>query len=128
VGAVRALAKRILPERIIDSYRRRRVLRLFLRSLGYELYDRQEKIEVEEIEGKVLARRPDLTERLMSDLLKRTDLVLQQLHREIEGVEARHGADLRALRDEVAALRSELEGLGADRAERAERAVGSAAD
>src|SRR4029450_9606139 len=106
------MARRILPPRIIDSYRRRRVLRNFLRSLGYELYDRQQKLEVEKIEGSVLARRPALTEQLMGDLLHRTDLVLQQLHREIEGLEARHGTSLRTLRAEVAALRSALEELG----------------
>ena len=61
---------------------------------------------MEEIEGTVLARRPDITERLMKDLLDRMDLVLQELHRQIEGLRARHGTELQDLREEVERLRA----------------------
>jgi hypothetical protein len=104
----RNLAKRILPEDMIERYRRRRTLRRYLRTLSYELHDRQTMLDVEQLEGTVLARRPDLTERMMKDILERTDLVLQQLDRQIEGLRARHGNELASLRQEMDALRASL--------------------
>ena len=105
------LAKKVLPNDVVDRYRRRRALRRYLRSMSYEIYDRQKVLRVEELEGTVLARRPDLTERLMKDLLERMDIVLQELHREVEGVRARHGAELRELREEMDRLRAALQEL-----------------
>jgi hypothetical protein len=108
---VSTVAKKLLPDEVIDRYRRRRALRRYLRSLSYEIYDRQKLLRVEQLEGAVLARRPDLTERLMKDLLERMDLVLQELHREVEGVRARHGTELRELREEMAGLRAAFQEL-----------------
>lgn len=105
------MAKKVLPQGSIDAYRRRRALRQYLRSLSYEIYDRGVKLRVEELEGTVLARRPDITEKLMKDLLDRTDLVLQQLHRQVEGLRARQGAEMGELRQEVERLRSMVDEL-----------------
>ena len=107
------IGKKVLPEKAVDAYRRRRALRRYLRSLSYEIYDRQVKRHVEELEGTVLARRPDITENFMKDVLERTDLLLQELHRQIEGVQARHGGELRELHQEVERLRSALDELQA---------------
>jgi hypothetical protein len=107
------LAKKVLPSDAVDRYRRRRALRRYLRSLSYEIYDRQQKLRVEELEGTVIARRPDITEKLMKDLLDRMDVVLQELHRQLEGVRARHGAELEDLRAEIAGLRSTVQELQA---------------
>ncbi len=107
------VGKKLLPESAIDAYRRRRALRRYLRSLSFEIYDRQVKRHVEELEDAVLTRRPDITEKLMKDLLDRTDLLLQQLHRQIEGLQARHGGELRELRQESERLRSALDELQA---------------
>jgi polyhydroxyalkanoate synthesis regulator phasin len=100
------IAKKVLPADALDRYRRRRALRRFLRSLSFEIYDRQQKLRVEELEGTVLARRPDITERLMKDLLDRTDVVLQELHRQIQGLQARQGSEIDALRADVEHLRA----------------------
>jgi hypothetical protein len=108
---MRRFLKRIVPGGILEEYRRRRALRRFLRSLSYEIYDRQRTFRVEEIEGSVLARRPDITERLMKDLLDRMDLLLQELHRQIEGLRARHGTQLHELQDEVERLRTTVADL-----------------
>jgi hypothetical protein len=105
---LREIAKKVLPESVVERNRRRRTLRRYLRTLSYELYDRQQKMDVEYLEGIILARRPDLTERMLQDVLERTDLVLQQLNRQIEGLRARHGNELRELREEVAAVRASL--------------------
>ena len=88
-------------------------MRRYLRSLGYELHDRQAKMELEELEGRILARRPDLTDRLAKDILSRTDLLMQELDRQLEALRARHGTELRGLRDEVARLRQAIEVLEA---------------
>lgn len=111
MGSVRNFAKKVLPEYVVDRYRRRRMLRRYMQSLSYELYDRQEKLDVEYLEGTVLARRPDLSERMMKDILERTDIVLQRLDRQIEGLRARHGNELRELREEMAAVRASLADL-----------------
>ncbi|HXF57849.1 MAG TPA: hypothetical protein VNO34_09845 [Actinomycetota bacterium] len=109
--AARELLKRVLPEGTIAWYRRRRALRNWLREVAHELYDRQAKLQVEELEGRLLARRPDITARLTKDLLSRMDLVLQELDRKLEGLRARHGSELRALGEQVDALREELRAL-----------------
>jgi hypothetical protein len=107
------VGKKLLPESAIDAYRRRRALRQYLRSLSFEVYDRQVKRHVEELEDTVLTRRPDITQKLMKDVLDRTDVLLQQLHRQIEGLQARHGGELRELREESERLRSALDELQA---------------
>jgi chromosome segregation ATPase len=114
VAWIRQLIKRILPARVLDSYRRRRDLRRYLRSLAYEIHDRNRTYPLEQLEGKLLARRPDLTKRLMNDLLMRTDLLVQELDRQIEALRARHGSQLAELRHEVEALRTSLDALRAE--------------
>jgi hypothetical protein len=111
VSSLRRIAKRVVPARVVDAYHRRRALRKYLRSIAYEIYDRNRTFELEELEGELLARRPDITSRLMKDLLMRTDVLIQQLDRQIEALRARHGSELRELRDEVEALRASLESL-----------------
>ena len=111
--SLREFGKKVVPSRVLDSYRRRRAVRRYLRSLGYELHDRQAKMELEELEGRILARRPDLTDRLAKDILSRTDLLMQELDRQLEALRARHGTELRELRDEVARLRQAIEVLEA---------------
>jgi hypothetical protein len=108
-----SVAKKVLPNDAVDRYRRRRALRRYLRSLSYEIYDRQQKLRVEELEGTIIARRPDITERLMKDLLDRMDVVLQELHRQLEGVRARHGSELERLHGELGALRTTVQELQA---------------
>jgi small-conductance mechanosensitive channel len=105
------MAKRVIPSRAVDAYRRRRALRRYLQSIAYEVYDRNRTFELEELEGELLARRPDITSRLMKDLLMRTDALIQQLDRQVEALRARHGAELRDLRSEIQALRASLEAL-----------------
>lgn len=108
MSALRNLAKKVLPAWAIERYRRRRTLQRYLKSLSHELYDRQAKLDVEQLEGAILARRPDLTDRMLKDILERTDIVLKEFDRQIEGLRARHGNELRVLREEMAAVRTSL--------------------
>ncbi len=111
MGAIKNVLKKLLPERYIESYRRRRAVRAYMRSLSHEIYDRQKQLRIEELEGKILARRPSLTHRLMKDLLDRMDVVLEGFHRQLEGIRARHGTELRELREEVQNLGASVEAL-----------------
>jgi hypothetical protein len=105
------IAKTILPDPFIDWYRRKRATRRYLEALGYEIYDRQVRLELEELEGRVAANRAGFTEQIVKDILERTDLVLQGLDRRIEGVSARHGQAIEELRAELEALRGEVRRL-----------------
>jgi len=102
------IAKRVLPMRFVRWYRRRRALRKYLRALSYEVYERQVRIELADLEGRIAARRDGFYDKLVKEVLERTDLILQELDRRIEGLTARHGRELRDLRAEVDALRADL--------------------
>ena len=108
---LRTLGKKLLPERFIHWYRRRRATRRYLRALGYELYDRQVRMQLEEFEGRIAARRDGFYEQLVRDVLERSELIIQELDRRIEGQGARHGKELRGLRQEVEALRSAVQSI-----------------
>jgi len=108
VQFLRDLAKKILPKRFVEWYRRRRAVRQYLRSLGYEIYERTIRLELEDVEGRIAARRDGFYERMVADVLERTELVLQELDRKIEGLTARHGNEIRELRREVQALRDAI--------------------
>jgi hypothetical protein len=111
---VRGIAIRILPHGFVEWYRRRRATRKYLQALGYEIYDRQIRMEVDDLEGRIAARRDGFYERLAKDVLERTELILQELDRRIEGTTARHGNELRELRDQVAGLRSSVDAFRAE--------------
>lgn len=101
-----AIAKRILPQRFIEWYRRRRALRRYLKALAFEIYDRGIRLETDDLEGRIAARRDGFYDRLVKDVLERTELVLQELDRKVEGLMARHGNELRHLQSEITELRA----------------------
>lgn len=101
----------VLPHGVLERYRRRRALRKYLKALAYEIYDRQIRLEIDDLDGRIAARRDGFYDRLVKDVLERTELILQELDRRIEGLTARHGNELRSLRADVEALRSEVRTL-----------------
>ena len=111
----RAAVARYLPRGFVHWYRRRRAIRNYLSQLAVEVYDRQIRIDLEVLEGRIAARREGYYDRVVRDVLDRTDLVLQELDRRIEALRARHGNELRDLRREVDALRERLEAAGVRR-------------
>jgi hypothetical protein len=108
---LREFAKRVLPARVVEWYRRRRATKHYLRALGYEIYDRGIRMELDDLEGRMAARRDGFYEHLVKDVLERTELILQELDRKIEGVTARHGVALRELRTELLDLRTTVRAL-----------------
>lgn len=111
-----SFAKAVLPDGFIEWYRRKRATRRYMEALGYQIYDREVRLDLDEMEGRVAASRAGFTDKIVRDILERTELVLQGLDRRIEGVSARHGQELRELRSEVEGLRADMKGL-ADRLE-----------
>jgi hypothetical protein len=105
---LRAAAKQVLPDRFVYWYRRKRATLRFVNLLGYELYDRQIRMQLEDLEGRIAARRDGFYEQLVRDVLDRTELVVQELARRLDGQAARSRAELRDLREEVAGIRKLL--------------------
>lgn len=108
------MVAKYLPRGFVHWYRRRRALRHYLSQLAVELYDRQIRVDLEVLEGRLAARREGYYDRVVHDVLERTDLVLQELDRRIEALRARHANELRELRADVAALRERLDAVTAD--------------
>jgi hypothetical protein len=100
---LRDLLIRALPSSAVDRIRRRRAVRRYLRDLADELLRRHSRLEAVEED---LATGPGgFYERVVKEILERTDLVLQQLDRRLEGQAARDDARLRGLEEEIATLR-----------------------
>ena len=108
---MRELLKRILPGRLVERIRRRNALRRYLRDLSFEMLERDTRLE--DLEEGVLEARPGLYARIVRDVVDRTDLIVKELDRRIEGQGARHADRLRALEQEVAQLRRAVEELRA---------------
>ncbi len=105
---LRTQVKRVIPVKWVHAYRRHRTTLLYLRGLGWELYDRQVRLSLDDFEADVAERPNGFHDELARDVLARTDAVLQGLDRKIEGVSARHGTELRTLREDLEATRAEL--------------------
>lgn len=106
MGLVRQIAKKVLPDRFIDWYRRRRATRNYLRALSYELLERQTRLD--DLEARIAARRDGFYQQVVRDVLERTEIILQELDRRIEGLSARTGNELRAVEGQLAQLRADV--------------------
>jgi hypothetical protein len=58
------------------------------------------------VEERIAARREGFYGRLVRDVLERTEIILQELDRRIEGISARHGNDIRQLREDLTSLQA----------------------
>jgi uncharacterized small protein (DUF1192 family) len=109
---------KLLPYRVVEWYRRKRAVRRYLKGLSVEVLERERRLE--HLEGRVAASQRGFYHQIVTDVLERTDIILQELDRRVEGVAARTEesvvgleAEVAALRDEVAKLRADL-GRGSD--------------
>jgi hypothetical protein len=114
VSRLRRFLASFLPWRLVDWYRRRRALKRFLKGLSMEVLERERGLEY--VEGRVAASTRGFYHQIVADVLARTDIILQELDRRIEGVAARTDerlagwdAQISELREEVERLRKELE-------------------
>lgn len=103
-------------------------MRRYLDALAYEIYDRSIRLELPDLEGRIAARRDDFYDRLVKQVLERTEVILQELDRRIEGVSTRHGNELREIRAELAELRRLVEASAAPSGDGAQAGVEAAAE
>ena len=104
---------KLLPYRLVEWYRRRRSIRRYMKGLSVEVLERERRLE--HLEGRVAASQRGFYAQIVKDLLERTDIILQELDRRVEGVAARTEesvvkmqTEIGELRDEIARLRDEL--------------------
>jgi hypothetical protein len=115
VDRFRKFLIKLLPYRIVEWYRRKRAIRRYMKGLSVEVLERERRLE--HLEGRVAVSTRGFYHQIVTDVLERTDLILQELDRRVEGVAARTEesvaaleAELAGLREEVGRLRKELEG------------------
>jgi hypothetical protein len=110
---VRAVARRgvikVTPRPLVTRTRRKRAVKRYLKALSYELLERETQLDY--IEGRVAARRDGFYERMVREVLERTEMILQELDRRIEGVSARGAERMNAIEEQLVALRDELSHL-----------------
>ena len=105
-AAFRRGVRKLVPKRLLYWRRRRRITKQYLDALSYELMERGSRLSY--LEGRVAARRDGFHERIVQDVLERTELVLQELDRRIEGTRARMGQRQDAVEEQLVQLREEL--------------------
>lgn len=124
----REFLKKTLPTPIVNWLRRWLGTARYLRFMSYEVSRRQSRLEpgspLETLESRLAARRDGFYQQMAKEVVERTDLVLQQLDRKVEGQGARHSERIQALEDELARLRMAVDELRAV----LERTTGSAAE
>jgi hypothetical protein len=111
VQALRNFLKRVLPPRAVHWIRRRRAARRYLKALSYELVERDTRLD--DIDARVAIHSDGFYQRMVREILERTDVVLHELNRRIEGQGARHDERLLVVEAEMAALRRAIEDLQA---------------
>ncbi|MDP9341668.1 MAG: hypothetical protein M3Q23_06110 [Actinomycetota bacterium] len=109
-SAARSLVRRgvlnVVPDRVVNKMRRRRATRAYLDALSWELLERETRLDY--LEGRVAARRDGFYERMVNDVLERTEIILQELDRRIEGLTARTGERFQSLDEQLDALRADV--------------------
>ena len=116
---LRRAAKDLTPDKALAWYRRRRELRIYFNELGDNLWlqrmqtlDAQRTgtpVPAEETAGPGTADQPIAW--AVHDLVERNDIVLKAMERKIEALTARHGQQIRNLRDDLAAVRDRLSAI-----------------
>jgi hypothetical protein len=115
VQGFREFLKKTLPTPIVNWLRRWLGTARYLRFMSYEVSRRQSRLEtgspLETLESRLAARRDGFYQQMVKEVVERTDLVLQQLDRKVEGQGARHAERLRALEEEMSQLRIAVDEL-----------------
>lgn len=122
LGAVRRVAKGVLPPKVLHWYRRRRELRIYFRTVGDDLWQQRIRFTSQELQGRAEAARQGFTHATVREMVERTDILLEAMERKIEGLTARHGSQIRALREEISGIRDDIVALRAQMAGSSETA------
>jgi hypothetical protein len=103
---VRETVPRMVPRPVAMAYRRRRAARRYVQDLSQEVLDRQARLD--HLEERVADRREGLYERIVSDVVSRTELILQELDRRIGTVAARTDRELAAVEEQLAEMAKQV--------------------
>jgi hypothetical protein len=111
----REFLKRTLPTPVVSWLRRWMGTARYLRFMSYEVSRRQSLLETGSplgtLESRLAARRDGFYQQMVEEIVERTDVVLQQIDRKVEGHGARHDERLLALEKELTSLREALDEL-----------------
>lgn len=94
---------------MVQWIRRQRAARRYLKALSYELVERDTRLD--DIDARVAIHSDGFYQQMVREILERTDVVLHELNRRIEGQGTRQDERLRALEEDVGALRHAVERL-----------------
>lgn len=88
---------------MVQWIRRQRAGRRYLKALSYEMVERDTRLD--DIDARVAIHSDGFYQQMVREILERTDVVLHELNRRIEGQGARHDERLQALEEQIAELR-----------------------
>jgi hypothetical protein len=94
---------------IRNRLRRRAAIRRYLDELARDLQQRD--IRLDDLEGAIVAERAGFHDRIVSDVLERTEAILEELGRRIEQVSSRTGRDLADLERRLTEIQERVAGL-----------------
>jgi hypothetical protein len=94
---------------MVHWIRRQRAARRYLKALSFELVERDTRLD--DIDARVAIHSDGFYQQMVREILERTDVVLHELNRRIEGQGARQDERLRALEEDMGALRHAVERL-----------------
>jgi hypothetical protein len=112
VDRLRNFVIKLLPYRIVEWYRRKRSMRRYMKGLSVEVLERERRLE--HLEGRIAASQRGFYHQIVKDLLERTDIILQELDRRVEGVAARTEESVVRMRAELATMREDMAQLRDD--------------
>jgi hypothetical protein len=113
---LRDFLKDILPPNAVKWLRRWILTARYIRFLSHELYARRRQLEtgqIENLEARLVGPRGGLYRQIVKEVVERSDLLLNQLDRRLEGQGARHGERLVELENEIRQLRQAVDHLTA---------------
>lgn len=111
---LRSSLKDILPPSALNWLRRWVLTGRYVRSLSHEVYARRKRVEsgqLEDLEARLVGPGGGLYRQMVREVVERSDLLLKQLDRKMDGQGARHGERLTSLEAEVAGLRESVDRL-----------------
>jgi hypothetical protein len=112
VSRWRDFLKRTLPTPVVDWIRRWVATVRYVRYMSLEVFKLRSRLETGASSGSLESPLADpFFQLIVREVLDRTDVVLQQLDRKIEGQGARDAERLHALEDQLAALRRTVQEL-----------------
>jgi hypothetical protein len=94
---------------MVQWIRRQRAARRYLKALSYEMVERDTRLD--DIDARVAIHSDGFYQQMVREILERTDVVLHELNRRIEGQGARHAERLQNLEEQVGDLRRAVDQL-----------------